>query len=153
MHRLISLGAFLAICAGCVPGPMRTREPAFLPREDWPPNLIDFLWHHTEIADATEVYGHDAFFATKLMIQINANESELAQFISEKELVASDRNHPKLKELRTGLPESWSLPNQREIEYYATKDYGVEHIEGTSLVLLVKERSSGRAVGIYEWIF
>jgi len=147
-QQLAALVSMALICfAGC------TRSPTVVGRSEWPPAMVDLLEKHPQIANAITTYRHDAFVDSKVAWKIVGQADEIRRLIEELDLNQATFDHPKFKELRESVPESWALPNTKETIVYASDGYGEKHQEGVDLLLLVRDPSQNETFVLYEWIF
>lgn len=130
-----------------------SRTPRIVGETEWPPAMRDLFARYTEISKSITTYKHDAFVDTKFTLKIVDQGDEIERLIVDLNLQPTTANHVKFRELELSIPDTWDLPISAEAKVYASEGYGVEHQEGTDLLLLVQNPKTDETIVLYEWIF
>ncbi len=146
---IVVVGCVLLL-VGCDRSP---RGPRIVSKSEWPFPMSQLLERYPKICESIETYTHDAFVDDKLAWRIMGQQEDVERLISDLNLQQISIDHPKFKELQCSIPEMWNLPDSAETKVHVTEGYGVEHQEGTDLLLLVHDSQHNVTIVLYEWIF
>ena len=142
--------AVVTLFVGCTGS---SRTPRIVGETQWHPAMRDLLAHYPEISKSITTYRHDAFIDSKFTWKIVDQVDEVERLIDDLNLQQTTTDHVKFKELERSIPDTWDLPTAAEANVYVSEGYGVEHQEGTDLLLLVQDPNTNETIVLYEWIF
>lgn len=115
--------------------------------------MSELLARYPGISGSITTYKHDAFVDSKYAWKIVGQDAEIERLIVELRLQETTIGHARFKELQGSIPEAWDMPDAAGTKVYVSPPYGVDHQDGTDLLLLVRDPQSAETFALYEWIF
>lgn len=101
-----------------------------------------------------EIYGLPKFLDDRVIAQVNGHQELIEELVQTHALAPTNAAHPVAPRLHQSLPRAWETwQNSDDDQWYATKNFGSEHLEAQDLFLIVTNRKSGRTLIYYNWIF
>lgn len=118
-------------------------------RQEWPEPFAEIF-----NADEIEIYGLPQFLDNRVVAQVTGHLDLIERIVQVNSLESTDELHPLVPTLHQSLPRDWpGWKDSEDDQWYATKNFGSEHLEGQDLFLLVTNANTGRSLIYYNWIF
>ena len=123
--------------------------------DTWPMALRELVANEPELKSEVTPFSLYHFIDQRSIWLLSSNSKIRKKIELSHTLERSTPNHPRSAELIDSLPDSWHVKKQNlnSWTWYTTPGYGVKHIEGLDLFLIIDNPDSGESIVLYEWIY